>query len=305
MAKSIKYIFVTLFVFTCLISFSKNARAGAGPVVLDFVQCIDISSSMDNAEFALQLEGLSDAVRNVILTDGSVRFTLIKFGGSFSNGRLVIGPVIITSANADDVANDICTLPVTNDACASTLVTRGGNEGTCTSCCQELAIQVITNATNPIGFTVESTILDISTDGKPTKCVDTGDSNNEFGVFVDGDNCSKSEAETAAESYGGDAGLLFMAGFDAMNALGIGVDTVGEAFLRGFVFPQPGDSPSDMPPDTDGFVIIVSDFDEYSAAIALKIATEIPIDFGDAPDSYLTSLGVGGPRHIIPPTNNL
>jgi len=34
-----------------------------------------------------------------------------------------------------------------------------------------------------------------------------------------------------------------------------------------------------MPPDTDGFVIIVSDFDEYSAAIALKIATEIPIDY--------------------------
>jgi len=297
MAKSIKYIFVTLFVFTCLISFSKNARAGV-PVALDFVQCIDISSSINDAEFELQLRGLSDAVRNVIPDDGSVRFSLIKFGGSLSNGTLVIAPVIITSGNNDSVADDICTPD--NGGCASTIVTRGANEGTCTSCCQELAIQVINNATNPTGFTVR-TILDISTDGKPTKCVDTDDGNNVDGVFVDGDGCDEEDAEDAALGYGGDAGTLSTAGFDALNALGVG-DGIDVTFLENVVFPQPGGAPPPGGDDTDGFVIIVSDFGEYSAAIALKIATEIPlIDLGDAPDTYGTLLAASGPFHIIPP----
>ena len=127
MTKSIKYIFVTLLIFTCLFSFSKNSRAG---VTVDFIQCIDASFSIDDDEYELQLRGISDAIRTLVPVNGDLRLTIINFA---TDARVEIGPVIITSqGQADDIADDICTV---DSPCTSTQLDRSGiGSFTCLSC---------------------------------------------------------------------------------------------------------------------------------------------------------------------------
>lgn len=91
--------FASVVLLTAVIS--PGARAQTG---LDLAFCMDGSGSIDQADFALQKQGIISALQNTQLVprDGTIAFTLIQFG---NNTTRVEVPYTLISSESD--ANNI------------------------------------------------------------------------------------------------------------------------------------------------------------------------------------------------------
>lgn len=172
----------------------------AGQEITDLVFCMDGSSSLGDDGWEAQIEGTAAALLNVIPHNGTVRITIIQFS---SNSTTEIGPVLVTAANAADLAQAI--LDLEHDS-----------QSTNTASCIDQAVMELD------GLMPESStqIIDVSTDGLP---------------FTNGSSQPAYDLALEASQNAIDAGI------DQVNALGIMLGTDGEEFLDQLIQPQTGE----------------------------------------------------------------
>jgi len=71
---------------------------------------VDGSGSINDSEWSVMINGLAEAIEDISFPkNGTVELTIVQFGGTSS--RLEVGPVVITSANADNVVGQIQSIP--------------------------------------------------------------------------------------------------------------------------------------------------------------------------------------------------
>lgn len=138
----IKQTFAALLIACCtaLAPFS----ASAAPIT-ELALVVDASGSINSTEWNLQMQGYSNAINNVVPTDGSVGISVIRFATSSS--------VVRSMTTISDVAAR------TNLANFFLGLSQGGNGGlTCISC-------GITQAESTFSGLAQRSIIDVSTDG--------------------------------------------------------------------------------------------------------------------------------------------
>ncbi len=191
----VKRLIVTSFLVLCL----SLALAGpaAGQDITDLVFCIDGSGSLGAGGWQTQIAGTAAALLNQIPHNGTVRITVIQFS---DGSQTVVGPVIVTNANADALADQITALPFP-----------GGMTNTA-SCLNQAVTELD-------GLMPPSTrrVIDVSTDGQPNRPV-------------------MNPGPAALQA----ADAAMAAGVDQINALGIGLGNGGQMFLDTLVRPQTG-----------------------------------------------------------------
>ena len=170
---------------------------------------LDGSSSIDPADFTLQLEGVAQALQSpsIVPTDGTVTISVVQFS---TDVTVHVPPRVIDSA-------------ATVNAIAATvrsIVQKRNATNTAE------AIDVCTRA----GFTFQTSrqVIDISTDGLPS---------------VTTQNPGQIDQPAARQAALDAANAAMANGIDAINALGVG--GVDEVFLRELVRPQPASNPPD------------------------------------------------------------
>ena len=138
----IKQTFAALLLACCtaLAPFS----ASAAPIT-ELALVVDASGSISNSEWNLQMQGYSNAINNVVPTDGSVAISVIRFGFTSSVVRSMTTISDITARSS--LASFFLGLSQSGD---------GGS--TCISC-------GIIKAESTLSGTAQRSIIDVSTDG--------------------------------------------------------------------------------------------------------------------------------------------
>lgn len=206
---------------------------GGGPQGLaQLFFLIDGSGSIDATEFAIQIDGLADAIRNT--TSFPYEITVIQFG---TGADVEIDTRLITSAqDASDVADDI------------EMITQiGGN--TNISAAIDLAVQTLQDA----GFNPADTqLINLASDGGPQDLPAAQASALAAQAFFDG---------LSTEGIGGGADLTAL---DSLVFPGPGV------ILDPFDPVADFDAVPD--PRTVGFTLAVDDFMDFGPAVEAKLA---------------------------------
>jgi len=192
---------------------------------------LDGSSSINNDEWAVQINGLHDAILDPdCMPDCYVELTVIQIAGNLpDSARTEVGPIVITDSNRSDVADDVSN---TTKSSGSTLIEAG----------IDLSVDEISNS--PYFATAQRQIINISSDVGA------------YGVDFEA-------TETARDN-------AIAAGIDEISAEGIGyIRAVDIEWLRdSIVWPQPG---SIAPPFTPGWVYVVgTDAGMFKEAICQK-----------------------------------
>jgi len=220
-------------------------------VKVQLAMILDGSGSINSTEWAIMIDGLAAAVENpdCVPQDGSVELTVVQFS---TIARLEVGPVVITGANAGDVADEIEDILQMKDS-------------TCISCGICLAADTLRASVN---FDPEiKQALNLVTDGVPNRC-----SCIEGSCGYMGSHCGGFAAQDSAEcarAYAIDE-LEMTADQDEFDAEGIGISDANRNWLRDYiVWPQPGY----IAPPFDGglgWVRVVEDFEEFAETICEK-----------------------------------
>ena len=221
------------------------------PVKVQLAMILDGSGSISSADWTIMKNGLADAVENpgCVPHDGSVELTVIQFS---NNAALEVGPIVITDANAADVADDI-----------RGISQLGGY--TCISCGLCLAADTLANS--PCFDASVKQAINLVTDGAPNRCscYTGGD------CGYTGSSCTDANAKLSAEcarEY-----LLATLGMtpdqDEIDAEFIGSQGSASNWLRDeIVWPEPGYY---APPfDDPGWVRLIANASEFAETICEK-----------------------------------
>ncbi|MGD1906082.1 MAG: DUF1194 domain-containing protein [Leptolyngbyaceae cyanobacterium] len=229
----------------------------ANAAVLELGLLIDGSGSIEDDDFGLQLAGYKDA-----FTDPNF-FSNIVEKSEFNS--IVIGAFQFGGpSSSPEVVEEIPWTSITNQSEAEAF----GNLFN-TSVFEKLdgftpigaGIDTITESIFNNAFTSDKQIIDISTDGAAT---------------------SQLKAETAAQA-------AYVAGIDALNAIGIALDASDEDDLKTLTFDETGVAGS-------GLFFEASTFEDFGPAIKTKLGEEIAGKPVPEPASLLglTVLGLVG-----------
>jgi hypothetical protein len=233
---------------------SAPAVVANGGVQAQLAMILDGSGSIGSGSWNIMLNGLAAAVNNTqcIPHDGTVELTVIQFS---TDAALEVGPVVITDANADDVADDIMNI-----------IQMGGT--TCISCGFCLAADELHNSPNFDPSLKQA--INLVTDGDPNECsCYDGDCNYNAGT------CSSTDPSLSAEcALNYTLALLGMTeDQDEIDAEFIGTQGTSSDWLRDdVVWPQPGYYLD--PPATNwtgpGWVRVVTDAQEFADTLCEK-----------------------------------
>jgi hypothetical protein len=223
-------------------------------VEIQLAMILDGSDSISPSDWTIMVNGLADAVENpdCVPHDGSVELTVIQFS---TNAQLEVGPVVITGANAGDVANDIRNISQMRSS-------------TCISCGICLAADTLAASVN---FDPDiKQALNLVTDGVPNRCSCT-----ESSCGYSGSRCSGYAAQDSAECAREYAltTLLMTNDQDEFDAEGIGITDANRDWLKNnIIFPATGYSspPESWPPPGPGWVRVVEDINEFAETICEK-----------------------------------
>ena len=247
-------------------------------VKVQMVVCLDGSGSMDNAEWALMVGGLAEAVADptTIPMNGSVELGVNKFGYTSTDGGLraeVVVPmtVVDSQATADGVASMI------------RATTKPGG-WTPTSKAIELAAAMMKTSTH--WSQASRRIINISTDGEPAGDPDQVSPYPESQLRA-------VEMRNAVISPDADGFRV-----TEIHAEMIGTSPAAIEWMRANILcPQPGvivNSPTDPYPDplVNGFAVVVASFDDYEQAIREKFHITFPNQLTLTPVESVTPVGI-------------
>jgi len=232
-----------------------------GDVVIQVAFLLDSSGSIGSGNWYIIVNGLADAVEDsrCFPDDGSVELTVIRFG--CEQADVPVGPVVITSGNADSVADDIRDISYWSAPCTS--IDEAFDE----------ARQALKNSPN-FSRSVKQAI-NLVTDGIadcPSCAVDSRD------------DCIQDLLMTEEQAV------------ICCEAIGSGADI---DWLRDEIcFPQDGcEWPvGDPEPDCDGWVRQVEDAEEFAETICEKLeailVSPIVCDFTATPKRGMVPLAV-------------
>ena len=222
-----------------------------GDVSVQVAFLLDSSGSIGSSNWNIMVNGLADAVADsrCFPHDGSIELTVVRFG---CTADVPVGPVVITSGNADSVAADIADINYWNDGC------------TCIACAFDEAADALENSPNYSRSLKQA--INLVTDGYPD-C---------WGCAVDArDNCIDDLDMTAAQ--------------DVICCEGIGSGVDMDWLTDEIAFPQPGcEWPiGDPNPECDGWVRQVDDAEEFADTICEKleaiVVSPVVCDFSATP----------------------
>jgi PKD repeat protein len=248
--------------------FSALDAGDGGTVPTQFAMIIDGSGSINSTEWDLMLDGIYNAVQFNMPHDGSVEFTVVQFADYIDpdDAKVEVGPVIVTEANHDDVANQV--LAITHMYELTPLAA---------------GINVATQALLPTASQYTRHVINIVTDGGPNVPID---------AYV--------AAEDAIANMVSTLGLDPK--IDEIDVEGISLTPSDFTWMRdNIVWPQPGDDT--WPPTKPGWIRSVSDYQEFSDTIAEKFdiifihyAPRLAYEFdaNDGTGIYINS--------VVPPT---
>lgn len=190
-------------------------------------------------------------------SDGKVDlFLLVDGSGSISTGDYDIQKQGIASAIVDpsvvpqDGSVSLCVIQFSSTSDLIVPLTTIDSQVTADG-----IAAIVQNMTQPAGTTNMASAIDMAIANLPADL-----SGNQV-IDLSTDGVPDSEADAIASKDN-----AIFAGFDAVNALGVG-SGVNEQFLRDLVYPQPSD-------DYPGAYSFAADFNEFSSAIAEKIVKE-------------------------------
>lgn len=167
--------------------------SGTGESLVDVQMAVlmDTSGSVGSVDWGIMTEGLASAVEdpNCVPHDGSIELTMVRFGGSAAT---VVGPVVITSANADTIAADIRGVAYV-----------GG--GTCMSCAFDEAATALSGSPN---FDPDvKQVINLVTDGYPNSPSATIDARDDA---IDTLEMTEAQDEIDCEAIGAGADVEWM-----------------------------------------------------------------------------------------------
>lgn len=230
------------FLATTAAAFVIASPAAAVPLTVDLAFVLDESGSVGEDDYGLAKTALSNALAAIPYNDPDVtyRVGIVTFSQSASTNFLEI---IDSEQDRLDLQAAVLNDPFT------------GN-GTNT---EDALLTAYEDFLGKFGTLGDISLLNITTDGKPTRRRDT---------CLPGEDSSSEFDETCALAAGT---TLTNAGW------GISAEAVGSfdsSFLLDLVSPGPGVlNPATLDPVNQGFVLTVADFDAYSDAIAGKVQT--------------------------------
>jgi hypothetical protein len=207
--------------------------SGNGESLVDVQMAVlmDTSGSVGSVNWGIMTEGLASAVEDpsCVPHDGSIELTMVRFG---SSAQTVVGPVVITSANADTIAADI-----------RGVAYAGG--GTCMSCAFDEAATALSESPN---FDPDvKQVINLVTDGYPNSPSATIDARDDA---IDTLEMTEAQDEIDCE------------------AIGAGADV--EWLKDNIAYPQPGYEapPFDQ---GGGWVRQIDTFEEFADSICEKL----------------------------------
>jgi len=230
-------------------------------VLVQVAFLLDSSGSIGYGNWNIIVNGLADAVRDsdCLPHNGSVELTIVRFG--CEDADVPVGPVVITSGNADMVAADIADIAYWSAPCTS--IDEAFDE----------ARQALKNSPN-FSRSVKQAI-NLVTDGYPD-CYE----------------CAEESRDDLIQD------LLMTESQDVICCEAIG-DGANVTWLRDWIaFPQPGcDWPvGDPNPDCPGWVREVEDAEEFAETICEKLEAilvrPIVCDFKATPTRGMVPLAV-------------
>lgn len=228
--------------------------ASANGVKVQVGMALDSSGSIGSTDWGVITEGVASAVENpdCVPHDGSVELTLVRFA---SGASVVVGPVVITAANANTVASDIRNIAYTG---GGTNIAAG--------------IRVTADAMNGSGNFDPSIkqVINIATDGS-----------------------SNQTAAVNARNYA--ITLLGMTeAQDEIDAEGIDITDANRDWLKdNIVFPQPGYIAP--PYTGPGWVRVVANAQEFAESMCKKFEAVIDDEPCCPPVPVGPDTAVGGP----------
>lgn len=221
-------------------AFGPGGGGGGGGPLVQLAFLIDGSTSIDPPDFALQTQGVAEAVRGIATFP--VEVTVIQFA---DGAAVEVGPVLINdSTQANDVADDIA------------LIAQDFG-GTNTAAAINLAVSELLGSPNFEPGNI--TLINLSTDGNPT--LPPPEAN------------ARAEAANAATN----AQVMGITGI-SVEAVGPSPDvTYLNDFIA---YPDPSEivmDPANLPdPTMTGFVLEVESFEDFGPALEAKLQEIIP-----------------------------
>jgi uncharacterized repeat protein (TIGR01451 family) len=258
-------ILASLFFVACL-GVSAQARA---QLVADVALCIDGSSSIGAGDWTIQVTGTANSL-DAVLTgreDGTIRVSILPFA---SGASVAYADVIDSVADRNALV-----------AFVSAMVQPTGLTNT-SACISEARANftditgVTTGACGVVDPGGQPTcpddgvrrIIDVSTDGNPT--------------IASGTDCQAGFLDTAGSLACAQnaSSVAETAGVNVLNTIAVGAG-ISQANAESWTFPTPVtvfNSGDPIPPETEGFVVLATDFDDYEPAIASKLFAEVADD---------------------------
>jgi uncharacterized repeat protein (TIGR01451 family) len=231
-------------------------------VQLGFV--LDASNSISSSNWTTMKNGLAAAINDASFPkDGTIELTVVEFGTNWTgnDAKVVVGPVVITAANATTVANTIQGL---SQAGGYTPLAAG----------IYLVGDTLYNSSNYSAAIKQA--INIVTDGEPNRCSPSGSN------YYEGtnDNCcgsqttnctnARNSAVTARNYVISKLGMT--ADQDEIDVEGVGITNTNRDWLRdNIVYPQPGVLAPPYPTTHNGWVQVISSYSDFPAAILAKI----------------------------------
>lgn len=232
-----------------LTAFAAIAMPASAAVEVQIGLALDGSGSIIAADWTIIKEGLASAVEdpNCVPDGGTVELTVVQFAdGLANNAKLEVGPVVITSANAGTVANNI----------------RGivqGKEMTPMAHGIHLTADTMKNSAN-FHPSIKQ-VINIATDGEPNVIdPDMGGANG-----VESAELARDYAITTLAMTNPD---------DEIDAEGIAITIANRDWLKDeIVYPQPGNI---APPYKPGWVRVVANAQEFAESTCEKFEAITP-----------------------------
>jgi hypothetical protein len=234
----------------------RPAAVDCSSVKTQLAMILDGSGSIDSAEWNIMINGLAAAVTNSTCMphDGTVELTVIQFS---DDAALEVGPVVITDANAADVA-----------AAIQGIVQMDGS--TCISC--GLCLAADTLAASPCFDASVRQAINLVTDGEPNECSCFASD----GCNYDSSSCSGTSGQESAECAREYllTTLQMTADQDELDAEFIGAQGPSSDWLKDeIVWPEQAGGngyyapPFDMGP---GWVRVFATFEEFVPSLCEK-----------------------------------
>ena len=224
---------------------------GSGTSVAKTQLCliIDGSSSIDEGEWDLMIEGITTSIRdpNIFPHDGSVELTVIQFSSGLPNDAVVeVGPIVVI-----DDPTELDPGHYENVALAIEGIIQDGGSTPLAAGIDKATETLLASPNNPANMgEYERQVINIVTDGAPNIPIGNG-----YGA-----------AETARDNML--STLHMISGEDEIDAEGIGISTENINWLRDdIVWPDGYKAPPFAGP---GWVRDVEDFQEFKDTINEK-----------------------------------